>query len=104
MKTKEILVFALAIMGSTAVMAQGGRPNGRPVNPGQERAAEVKQRNIENKAEKLENKASKIETRSEKRQHGAETAQRHANEKALKNANENSALKNGRVLFRFFLA
>jgi hypothetical protein len=86
MKTKGILVVALAILGSTTAMAQGGRPGGRPVNPGQERAAEVKLRNAENKT-------AKAEGHSDKRQHGEATAQSHANEKGLKNSNENSALK-----------
>ncbi len=86
MKTKVMLVIAVAFLSATAIFAQGGRPSGRPVNSGQERAAEVKLRNAENKAAKADNHA-------EHRQHGAETAQAHANEKGIKNSNERSALK-----------
>lgn len=87
MKTKGIFVLGLALLSSAAVLAQGGRPGGgRPVNPGQERAAEVKLRNTENKA-------ARAESHADKRQHGEAAAQSRAHDKALKNANENAALK-----------
>lgn len=88
MKTVTLLLaVGMALVGAVHVSAQS-RPTGRPVNVGQERAAEVKLRNAEKQA-------TQAQRHTEARKHGSETATSRANEKALEKSNEKSALKQG---------
>lgn len=85
-----LLALGVSLVGAIQVSAQS-RPTGRPVNVGQERAAEVKLRNAEKQA-------AQVQRHTEARKHGSETATSRANEKALEKSNEKSALKQGQSI------